>query len=392
MIKIVDNRKCCGCTACASICPVNCIEMVEDEEGFLYPKADEEKCIGCGACDRVCPVLNYKKRITFDETACLVQNKDEKVLKESTSGGAFTEIAKYVIKRGGLVYGVEMSDALVVRHTAVDNEADLNKFRNSKYVQSYLGDTFKDVKDQLGSGRFVCFSGTPCQAEGLLQFLGKRPENLILVDISCRAVPSPGVWKRYADYMRESHGEIQSVRFRDKGLGYQYSTMYIKTRDGDEREGIESAPWLRMFFSGMITRPSCSECKFRSPYRKTDLTIWDCYPTYRMAPEFDENLGTTRILVHTEKGREVFHEIRDSFRIHSISFEDVTEGVYEMQLFHTGNPRRKEFFEDYQSMRMGEVIEKYFPETGKVKAKKTIRRDMNKYGIDKTLKHILRKE
>lgn len=391
MINIVDKTKCCGCTACANICPVSCIKMVEDNEGFLYPKADADKCINCGACDRVCPVLNYKKKIAFNQKAYLVQNKDQIVLKESTSGGAFTEIAKYVIKQGGVVYGVEMSKGLFVRHIAIENEEGIGKFRNSKYVQSYLGDTFKQIKERLKTGRLVCFSGTPCQCEGLLNFLGKKPDNLLLVDISCRAVPSPGVWKSYTSYLREKYGDIQEIRFRDKGLGYQYSTLYIKTQDGEYREGIESDPWLRMFFSGMITRPSCSECKFRSSYRKTDLTIWDCFNTHSIASEFDENIGTTRVLIQSPIGQRVFNAVVSNFKYEELPVKKATAGVYEMQLSHTENPLRTDFYEDYHELRMDSLLNKYFPKTQKVKAKRTIRRELNKYGLDKTIKHILKK-
>ena len=391
MINIVDKTKCCGCTACANICPANCISMKEDNEGFLYPKADANKCIGCGACDRVCPVLNYNKKISFDQKAYLVQNKDKEVLKDSTSGGAFSEIARYVIKQGGIVYGVEMTEDLIVQHTAIENEKDIGKFRNSKYVQSYLGYTFQNIKEQLETERMVCFSGTPCQCEGLLHFLGRKPDNLVLCDICCRAVPSPGMWKKFSDSVKKQYGEIRSARFRDKKLGYQYSTMAIETENGELRDGIESAPWLRMFFSGMITRPSCSECKFRSPYRHSDITIWDCFPTYRIAPEFDENVGTTRILIQSKKGQVIFNSIEDSFKCKEMSVEEVSDGVYEMHLSHPENSTKKKFFVDNESMPMGYLLDKYFPETTKVKIKKNIRRELNKIGLDKKLKHILRK-
>lgn len=96
-----------------------------------------------------------------------------------------------------------------------------------------------------------------------------------MVDVVCRAVPSPGVWKKYIEMETCEHGTMQSIRFRDKALGYQYSTMELVDSQGNiYRGGIESQPWLRMFFSGMIIRPSCTECKFRSRYRNSDFTIF----------------------------------------------------------------------------------------------------------------------
>ena len=139
MIEIEDKSKCCGCTACASVCPVDCVEMKEDAEGFLYPSVDKDRCIDCGACEKVCPFLNTRKEEPVFQKAYIIQNKDEKVLRESTAGGAFTAIAKYTLKNNGVVFGVEMGEYLVARHVFVENEAELYRFRNSKYIQSFVG-------------------------------------------------------------------------------------------------------------------------------------------------------------------------------------------------------------------------------------------------------------
>lgn len=47
---------CCGCSACASVCPKGAIAMFPDIEGFLYPVVDAGKCVGCEVCLRVCPL------------------------------------------------------------------------------------------------------------------------------------------------------------------------------------------------------------------------------------------------------------------------------------------------------------------------------------------------
>lgn len=108
--------------------------MKEDEEGFLYPAVDKETCINCGACERVCPIRYTKKEEPFEQTAYIVQNKDEEILRESTSGGAFTSIAKYVLCNNGVVFGVELGQDLVAWHIYVRHENELFRFRNSKYV------------------------------------------------------------------------------------------------------------------------------------------------------------------------------------------------------------------------------------------------------------------
>ena len=139
MIEITEKKNCCGCTACAAICPKECISMREDAEGFLYPAIDKAKCIACELCEKVCPISNVKSEQKFEQEAYVVQNKNQKVLRESTAGGAFTAIAKYVLRHGGVVFGVELSDRIVAHHVYVETEKDLARFRNSKYVQSDMG-------------------------------------------------------------------------------------------------------------------------------------------------------------------------------------------------------------------------------------------------------------
>lgn len=393
MIEIKDKKECSGCAACANICPKSCIEMREDEEGFLYPAVNQKSCIKCNACGRVCPILNYKKNCNdFEKRAAIVQHKNREVCNQSTAGGAFTGIAEYTIKNGGVVFGVEMQADYSVRHIYVEKREELVKFRNSKYVQSKVGDSYQQVKKFLDSGRLVCFSGTPCQVEGLRHFLNKEYKNLILVDVVCRAVPSPGVWRKYIAMEIEKCGQLKSVRFRDKALGYQYSTMELTDENGKiYRGGIESQPWLRMFFSGMIIRPSCTDCRFRSQNRNSDFTIWDCFNVYRIDKKFDENIGTTRILIHTAKGKDIFDHIKKEFEYKEISVDLAVKDVQELVYSPAVHKRKEEFFLDFESMTMDDLLHKYFPETIEVKLKKYIRLVLNRVGLDTALKHFLKR-
>lgn len=393
MINIVNKEDCCGCGACYSICPKQCITMQYDNEGFSYPCIDTNKCINCGLCEKTCPIKNKaKSNKQFERSAVIIQHKNCEICRQSTAGGAFTGIAEYVIENDGVVFGVEINENHFVHHIHVKTKDELWKFRNSKYVQSDTGDTYKLAKDYLESNKLVCYSGTPCQIEGLLKYLGKDYENLILVDVVCRAVPSPGIWKKYIEMTETVQGKISSVRFRDKTLGYQYSTMEMKYKRGTvNRGGIESHPWLRMFFSGMIIRPSCTECKFRNIYRKSDFTIWDCFNIYSIDKTFNENIGTTRMIIHTQKGKKIFDKIKKDFKYKVIPLDTAINGVAEMKISPNAHPRRHEFFADAQKLSMEELLNKYFPVTFKVKIKKNIRTILNKLGLDKTIKHILKK-
>lgn len=391
MIKIIEKTDCCGCSACVNACPKECISLEYDEEGFKYPNVCQEECVKCERCVKVCPIINKKSIKKFDQYAYLVQNKDSKILDESTAGGAFSAIAKYIVQNNGIVYGACFDDNYKVIHTSAMTLEDLSKFRNSKYVQSDLGKTFKEVKKYLDEDRLVCYSGTPCQIEGLLLYLGKKYDNLVTVDVVCRAVPSPGVWNDYLKLINND-GEIESIRFRDKTLGYHFSTMEVKyNKNNTQRGGIESQPWLRMFFSGMIIRESCSKCKFRSQYRNSDFTIWDCFNVYHLDKSLNEEKGVTRVLLHTDKAIKIFKIISSDLEYREITIDKAVENVREFVQSPEINNQRKEFFDLYRSESLTEALNKFFPLTPKVKIKKNIRLLLNFVGLDKTIKHFLKK-
>ena len=175
---------------------MQCIQMIPDEEGFLYPVVDTETCIHCGRCEQVCPVSAKREEKSFPQEAYVLQHRDEDVRHESTSGGAFSAIAEWIIGQGGVVFGAAFTDDFTVIHTAVVEKKDLWKFRNSKYVQSDVGRTYEEAAACLSQGRWGCYSGTPCQIEGLAAYLGKPYERLITVDIVCHGVPSPLIWRK----------------------------------------------------------------------------------------------------------------------------------------------------------------------------------------------------
>ena len=378
---------------CAGVCPKNCIEMQTDNEGFVYPHVDASSCVNCHMCENVCPVINVSgDRGEFEQCGYIVQHKDPRVLRESTSGGAFTAIAKYVLDRGGIVFGVELQDDLyatpsAAHHIWVDKEADLKKFRNSKYIQSFIGGTAQQIKSFLEQGKYVCFSGTPCQVEGLKQYLDVKKVDqtkLVLVDVVCRAVPSPLIFRKYLEHQEKKNSEhITSVRFRDKHYGYKYSTMNVISdrNHGNYHRGVESDPWLRAFFSNICDRPSCHDCKFRKLHRVSDFTIWDCFHVGRFSKELDNDKGATRLLVHSLKGQQVLDVVSSDMSVISVPVQTIIDGAKELSESVAPNERREVFFSDAKTLDGYDLFEKYFPETAKVKLKRVIRMTAFRLGI-----------
>ncbi len=392
MIDIKEKKECCGCGACANICPKSCIEMKRDYEGFLYPEINHDICVGCGLCDSVCPIKNNHPEVPFEQKGFLVQHKDEDIRKDSSAGGAFTAIAEYVLENNGVVFGVQYDEELNVKHTYVKTKDELYKYRNSKYVQSDVEDTFKQAKEFLDKGTMVCFSGTPCQIEGLRAFLKKEYDNLVLVDVMCHAVPSPLVWGKYKEFMMKRFGNISNIRFRDKYYGYQYSSMSVfKGNKAVYHEGIDTDFMLRAFFSDVCDRPSCYDCRFKKRYRVSDFTVWDCFDMRTLCKDMDDDKGTTRVLIHTEKGTEIFNRISDKIKFAEIEPDLLVKNVKEMSSSVSENPRRDEFFKDLNSLGFEVVMKKYFSNGIKSKAEKYIRIICYKLKIYNLIKDLAKK-
>ncbi len=393
MIDIVDKKNCCGCWACKNACPKQCIRMEEDEEGFRYPKIDKSVCIECGICEKVCPVIHAEStEIPHEQWGWLAQHKDEIIRKESTSGGVFTAIASWVIRQGGVVFGAGYrKGTFVVEHQAVEHIEDLAVFRNSKYVQSTIGNCYRHAKVFLDAGRLVLFSGTPCQIEGFLGFLhGKTYKNLVLLDFVCRGIPSPAVLNSYISAQRQLiGGEFTNVLFRDKYYGYHYSSFSIYNRDSskDYHKGVDSDAYLRAFFNNLSDRPSCYECKFKKRYRRSDMTLWDCFPIEKFTKNMDGK-GTTRILVQSEKGVEILKSVTDELKLLPVDVEKLIDGVREM--FHSVpmNSQRPQFFADLKTMDSVAFFQKWFPITWKVRLNSFIRFTCHHLGIYTIAKRV----
>ena len=415
-VDICHAEDCCGCAACANVCPVQCITMEFDEKGCEYPKIDETKCIGCGKCVRACPIINVtpdEPRKDFAQRAFLVQNKDDAVLRQSTSGGAFTALATTVIEMGGVVFGsgydcdgkAKYDGPLPVRCFAVDKVEDLRFFRNSKYVQSEIGNAYQEVEKYLKQGRLVLFSGTPCQCEGLYHYFGgKIPNGLGMVDVVCRAVPSRAVFSAYLDWLKDKTGsDADSVLFRDKGRwGYEYSNI----RSFDEKEpyrpvvsanqlqptysaGVESDPYLRAFFIDLSDRQSCYQCHFKKRYRVTDLTLWDCFDAWRYGNGFDDNRGATRILVYSEWGQTMLDASLDSLRCMEIDADEAARRAKELTHSISPNPRRASMFSDLEHEEATEFINHWFPQDIATDLKRDSRELLERTGMYTKAKQAL---
>lgn len=318
-MTVFDSKKqCCGCGACASVCPVGAIGMQADEEGFLYPSVDEARCIGCGACRDVCHLRPENEPPYHPVPRFYVaRHRDEAVVRHSASGGAFTALSDAVLARGGVVYGAVFDEKLGVRHARAETREQRDLMCGSKYVQSELGETYTQAWKDLQRGREVLFTGTPCQIAGLRAALGKEYNDLICCDLICHSVSSPAAWQEYLRLLeRETGGKVTSVNFRDKTLGWQRASTFKGFGyhvDGGEVRFDDR--YYKLFFGWkVVARPSCSVCRYARVERCSDITIADYWGVEKYASEWVDHFGVSFLMTSTEKGEALLRACGASLR------------------------------------------------------------------------------
>ena len=327
MIQIQDPTACSGCGACAAICPRQAISMRENAEGFLYPAVNIDVCVGCDLCDKICPVRQRQLQGEGAVEAPLPQafaarNTDLSERLASSSGGIFALLAGSVLDAGGVVCGAAFSvDYRAVRHIFIDKKSELSRLMGSKYLQSDVGDAYPRVKEFLAAGREVLFVGTPCQTAGLFAYLDEKPEKLYTCDLVCHGVPSPRVWEKYvAEREARAGSAVRRVSFRDKSYGWRRYSLKMEFTNGKvycKRHPLD--PYMRAFLQNASLRESCAACAFKSLDRCADVTLADFWGVERVSPEHDDDRGTSLLLVHSEKGRELLEKAAMGLRLHEVS-------------------------------------------------------------------------
>lgn len=327
---LANTDNCTGCCSCLNACSKNAIKMKEDYEGFLMPEVDSSKCIECGACVKACPVIsdmpNDNEQIdSFPKVYALWSYADR---EKSSSGGAFSALARWTFEKGGVVFGSVIDNDFNCYHTVAESMDELVPLRGSKYIQSYIGDCYNKAKVFLKQGRYVLFTGTPCQIAGLKCFLKKNYGNLIAVDLVCHGVPSNAVFKAYLDKLRRHNSTF------DNAKGFQFRRL-----DG---WGIESSIdlegkrkivlgldnlYMEAFLKCAIFRKSCYQCRYAMIPRIGDITIADFWGIGKHGRKFQHHTkkGLSLVLVNSELGYRIIGQLTNCF----IEERDISEATAE---------------------------------------------------------------
>ena len=363
----IPVQNCSSCAACANVCARSAISMPLDAEGFYRPVIDAEKCVQCGACERICPwnkpVENPNVADVSPKTVAAYA-KDESVRLQSSSGGIFTVLAERVLDDGGVVVGVAQVVPTRFGHIVVDNKADLEKLRGSKYVQADVGLVYREVRGLLKAGRKMLFSGTPCQVAGLYAVLGSAASaDLFTVDIVCHGTPSVKVFEKYVREMEKTDDSaLDGVNFRDKSEGWSGYALLHRFRSGESVSVHHGrSKYMRLFLSRICQNVSCDECHYRKLPRIADISLGDYWGISNHHPEMDDNKGTSVVLLNTAHGRELFDSVAGKVTQCDSKIEYAIAGNPCIVRSSTQHPKRAEFFANLDKYTLDQLIKEYCP-------------------------------
>lgn len=366
-IQLCDKMTCTQCMACVNTCPKGCIKMVDAGQGFTIPQIDGYICVECGACMRVCHQLvkNLERNTPAKTLACWTKVTSDR--KKSSSGGAFSVLARKVLSQNGVVFGATMSKDLKVHHIGIEKAEDLPRLQGSKYVQSYLGDTYAQVRNYLKDGRLVLFTGTPCQVGGLLTFLRKKYENLITCDMVCHGVPSQRAFDAFCERTHLS-GTCEGISFRfTEGWGFQLAREYVLTKAGGydfakvKRKPVSpSKAWyMRAFNKSLLFNEACYTCPYAQVGRVSDFTMADYWGLGVKAPfNHPTYQGISMLLVNTPKAVELLNELADLF-YEERDLQEAIVGNYNLTHSSVRPDNRDAFIAELFDMKNKDLVKKY---------------------------------
>ena len=310
----IELDECCGCAACAEICPKRALTMTPDADGFEYPLLDASACIDCGICATVCPALDENASKLFSKvvSANAFVHSDKAVFSQSASGGAFTALAQAFCGADCAIFGVESISRSAARHSFVENVSDIGRFRKSKYLQSQTLGIFSQVKDKLKSGKNVLFTGTACQVAALRLFLKKDYPNLLTADVACHGVSNSKLTESYLLDCEKLYGKkVTGYSFRNKGrkFGLDRCTLAEFLFSDGSKKQINQDILFWGFVESLFLRKSCYSCKFSGKDRVADFTIADFWGIEKLSDKYSASFGCSLICANTEKAKSMMPTI-----------------------------------------------------------------------------------
>ena len=358
VMVIVEKSECRGCSACQAICPTGAVSMQMDSEGFIYPSVEQNLCISCMKCKNVCPALGERDEHRPNSYHGGIA-KDTGVRNNSSSGGASYALAKEILQNGGVVFGASFKDDFSIVHAEITALEQYKRIQGSKYVQSDIQEVYLPLERHLKEGRTALFIGTPCQCDAVKHFVANKrlqDNSLILCDLVCHGVPSPGIWLDYIK-MIDPKGSLVDFRFRDKSRGWHGDNICAVYSNKTIRNTAKLKVFTQLYFRGLISRPCCETCKYANLNRVSDITIGDFWGIEKLNVEINDGKGISLLIVNTEKGEKYLNMLSTHMEL----FECKECDCMQEQLIHPAHfsPLRQVFWNDYNQHGFSEVAKCY---------------------------------
>ena len=381
MIDVLDRKDCTGCALCADVCPKDSIVMVPDATtGFKFPVIDRETCIGCNLCEKKCPSLSLVPKNDNIIKAIAANNKNIETRFESTSGGIFTLLANYFYKSNGVVVGAIWANKYEVVELASEDKNDLPKLQLSKYTQSDSQGIYSKVREYLKEDKDVLFVGLPCQIAAI-KSLCPTEKKLITIDLICKGVPAPMIWRKYIDSIEHNTNKtIERHRSKDKEYGWKRLGVRIDFNDttADYHSGAEDS-FIRLYSKNITMRDSCYQCRYRGLRRLGDLTLGDCWGIEKLSPKLDDNCGSSMIFINTKEGQVLFENICENINYAEFNPSDIdryNRGISDN--FVVDEYKRTNFWKDVSVLEFDDLVAKYDPKQTRSRWKQKL---LSFYGV-----------
>lgn len=373
MIEICKKQECVGCGACISACNRNAITMQPDSLGFLYPVIDQDKCVDCGLCAKSC-FNNHKPVYNEPLQTCIGYASDINEQISSTSGGIASVLMRSILVNGGVVYGCSGVNARKVKHIRIESTEEIVKLKGSKYVQSYMGSTYKTVVDDLKADRTVLFIGTPCQVAGLKAYLkGKVFKNLFTVDFVCHGVPSQQILNDAINVKLTNGNDLCLInRVKEEGKESKYTLRLLKGNQIVFDDTYPSKGYITGFLTGLFYRESCYQCKFTKRERVSDITLGDFWDrTNKVSGFSNKKNGLSMIMINTISGKRLMSISESLMACKSWDYEDFIRRNGQLDHPTSKPPKRQQFEEVFSANGFEKAINITLEET-----LKTIKRNL----------------
>lgn len=360
MIDFDFENNCYGCKNCENICPTGAIKLVENEEGFFMPAINKNICINCGACEKKCPYINYKENNDIKKNtwySCYL--KDIKDRENSTSGGIFPAMSKYILENNGLICGCVWDDNMKPTHILTNDINDVNRMRGSKYLQSDMIDVIKKIKEQIND-KLILFTGTPCQVAAVKLYIGDNP-NLYTCGLICEGVPSYKVWEKYVKKLEKKYkAKMVEASFRNKEIGWDSPIARYKFSNGKIRKTLSFTydRYVMGFLQGLYYRNSCSNCQYKGNGHNSDILIGDLWGANSEQLKETNYKGISAVILNSEKGQNLFKKIEKDFEYKEIVAEEVIKHNKLLMFPIEKNTNRDKFFKELDNMDIVKNIDK----------------------------------